>query len=171
MDVYFVIAQCIGGIALFILVLSLQKNEKEKLLKYQVLSSLLYALQYLFLNALTGCFMNLACMCRNFIFYQYQDRKVPFYWLMITLFFMVGLSLVSYQGIISLFPMLAVVLYSIALWYGNVSIIRVVEVVSCSFFVIYNIVVLAIMGLIATIIELVAALWAIYRFDIRNKKA
>lgn len=57
MDICFVIAQCLGGIALFILVLSLQKNEKEKLLKYQVLSSLLYTLQYLFLNALTGCFI------------------------------------------------------------------------------------------------------------------
>lgn len=59
---YFIVAQIFGALALTILIISLQKNSKTKLLLHQSISSLLYALQYLFLNAYTGCFINLICM-------------------------------------------------------------------------------------------------------------
>ena len=54
----FIIAQVFGGIALVILIISFQKNNKVNLLKYQMVSSLLYSVQYAFLGALPGCFMN-----------------------------------------------------------------------------------------------------------------
>ena len=112
MSVNFIMAQIIGGVALIILMLSFQKNNKETLLRFQILSSMLYAIQYLFLNASTGCLMNFACMIRNVIFNKYKDRKVPTYWLGIVLALMILLSVISYNGVISLLPMIAVVLYS-----------------------------------------------------------
>lgn len=166
---YFIIAQIIGTFALIVLILSFQKNEKKTLLKYQSLSSFLYALQYVFLGAYTGCLMNLTCMARNIIFNTYNNKKIPFYWLFLIIALMIGFSLITYTGVISLLPMLAVVLYSIATWYGNLKLIRCTDVISCSLFIVYNIKVLAITGLIATIIELVSALIAIYRFDIKSK--
>ena len=164
----FIIAQIIGIIALIVLMLSFQKNEKKVLLKYQIFSSLLYALQYIFLGAYTGSLMNLTCMARNCIFNKYNNRKIPFYWLVLIIALMIIFSLITYIGVISLLPMFAVILYSIAIWYGNLKLIRCTEVFSCSLFIVYNIKVLAITGLIATIIELIAALIAIFRFDIRK---
>lgn len=169
MTINFIIAQIIGILALIILMLSFQKNEKKLLLKYQTTSSFLYAIQYIFLGAYTGSLMNLTCMVRNFIFNKYNNKKVPIYWLIIIIILMVAFSSITYIGIISLLPMLAVVLYSIAIWYGNLKLIRCTEVISCSLFIVYNIRVLAITGLVATIIELIAALIAIYRFDIKKK--
>ena len=46
MTINFIIAQVFGAIALIILIISLQKNNKKTLLKYQIFSSLLYAIQY-----------------------------------------------------------------------------------------------------------------------------
>ena len=66
MTINFIIAQIIGILALIILMLSFQKNEKKLLLKYQTTSSFLYAIQYIFLGAYTGSLMNLTCMVRNF---------------------------------------------------------------------------------------------------------
>ena len=114
--------------------------------------------------------MNLTCMARNIIFNQYNNKKIPIYWLFLIITLMIVFSLMTYIGVISLLPMFAVILYSIAIWYGNLKLIRCTEVISCSLFIIYNIKVLAITGLIATIIELVAALIAIYRFDIKRKE-
>lgn len=165
----FIIAQAIGLIALIILMLSFQKNDKKILLKYQMFSSLLYAVQYIFLSAYTGALMNLTCMVRNYIFNKYQDRKPPIYWLIIIIILMIIQSIVTYSGAISLLPMFAVVFYSIAVWYGNLKFIRITEIISCSLFIIYNITVLAIIGLIATIIELLGALVALIRFDIRKE--
>lgn len=170
MTISFIIGQVFGGIALIILMISFQKNEKKFLLKFQTISSLLYAIQYVFLNAFTGCFMNLTCMIRNFIFNKYNEKKIPIYILLIIIFLMVFLSLMSYQGIISLLPMFAVVFYSIALWYGNLKIIRITEIFSCVLYIIYNIQVLAITGFVATAIELIAAVISLYRFDIQKKE-
>lgn len=170
MSINFIIAQIIGTIALIVLMLSFQKNKKEILLKYQIISSFLYALQYLFLKAYTGSLMNIICAVRNFIFNKYDNKKVPIYWLIIVIFLMITFSLITYIGPISLLPMIAVVLYSVALWGGNLKIVRFVEVISCTFYIIYNINVLAITGLISTIIELLSALVSIYKFDIKTKK-
>lgn len=167
---YFIVAQIFGALALTILIISLQKNNKTKLLLYQSISSLLYALQYLFLNAYTGCLMNLICMIRNMIFNRYPKKRPPVYWLIITIVLMIFFSSLSYTGVISFLPMIAVILYSIALWHGNLTVIRTTEIISCSLYILYNIKVLAITGLIATIIELVGAILAVYKFDIKKKK-
>lgn len=165
MNINFIVAQILGFIALVILMISFQKNDKKFLLKFQTFSSLLYALQYAFLGAYTGCLMNLTCMIRNFIFNKYNNKKIPVYLLIIIIFLMIMFSLFTYIGPISLLPMLAVILYSIAIWYGNLKLIRYTEVFSCLLYIIYNIKVWAFTGLIATIIELLAALISIFRFN------
>lgn len=165
----FILAQTLGGIALIILVISFQKDERKTLLKYQIFSSIFFALQYLCLNAITGCLMNIMTAIRNYVFRRYKE-KVPIMYLIAVLLIMILLSIISFNGIISLLPTIAVMLYSIAIWYGNLRLIRIVEVISCSLFIFYNIKVLAIVGLISTLIELASALVAIYKFDIRNIK-
>ena len=164
----FILAQILGGIALFILVLSFQKNEKQALLKYQIGSSIFFAGQYLFLQAYTGCLMNLICVLRNILFKKYDKKQVPIYLLIFIVFIMLILSLFAYNGSISLFPCIACILYTISIWQSNLKVTRIVEVISCSLYIIYNIKVLAYVGLVSTMIELISALIAIYRFDIKK---
>ena len=163
----FYIAQLLGIIALVILIMSFQKNKKDTLLKYQIFSSLLFALQYLFLNAISGCLMNLMTMARNLIYKKFND-KIPIKYLILVIICMIILSFISYNGIISLLPTLAVIIYSIALWQKNLTVTRIAEIISCSLFIIYNIKVLAISGFVSTLIEMFSAIIAIYKFDIRK---
>ncbi len=81
---------------------------------------------------------------------------------------MITFSTLSFNGFISLLPMLAVILYSVAVWIGNLTMIRIVEVISCTLYILYNIEVRAYTGLIATIIEMVGAIIALYKFNIKN---
>ena len=165
----FYVAQLFGIIALLVLVMSFQKDKKDTLLKYQIFSSLLLALQYLFLNAISGCLMNLMSLIRNFIYKKFND-KIPIIYLILIIICMIILSLMSYKGIISLLPTFAVILYSVALWQKNLTITRIIEIISCSLYIIYNIKVLAISGLISTFIEMFSAIIAIYKFDIKKSK-
>lgn len=166
----FYIAQIIGAIALIILIMSFQKNKKETLLKYQIFSSLLFALQYLFLNAMSGCLMNLMTMIRNLIYKKFND-KIPIIYLILVILCMGILSVFSYNGLISLLPTIAVMIYSIALWQKNLTITRITEVISCLLFIIYNIKFWAISGLIATVIEMISAIVAICKFDLKKTKS
>lgn len=164
----FYIAQIFGLIALLILVISFQKNDKDELLKYQIFSSLFFSLQYLFLNALTGSLMNIISIIRNVVFRKFNNKSSVAYLIIIVLC-MIGLSIFSYNGLISLLPTIAVVLYTFAIFQKNLTITRIVGIISCMLFIIYNINVLAITGLISIIIELIFVIIAIYRFDIRGK--
>jgi len=165
----FYLAQLFGFIALIFLIISFQKNDKNKLLKYQIFSSLFFAIQYLCLNAITGCLMNLMTLVRNVIYKRFNNNT-PVLYLLSVIVAMVVLSMFSYNGIISILPTVAVILYSIALWQKNLTITRCTEVISCSLFIIYNIKVLAITGLISTIIEMFFAIVATYRFDMKKEK-
>lgn len=100
--------------------------------------------------------MNLICMIRNIIFSKY--KKVPIYYLIIVIILMIFLGLLSYQDIYSLLPLIAVILYSIGLYKGKTKIIRIIELISCSLFIIYNIKVQAYIGLISTVIEFLGCL-------------
>ena len=164
----FIFAQILGATALFILILSFQKNEKQSLLKYQIGSSIFFAAQYLCLQAYSGCLINIACIIRNILFRKYTGKRIPIYYLLFIICIMIVLSLFSYVGPISLLPCIACILYSCSLWQDNLRVTRIVEVISCSLYIIYNIKVLAYVGLISTIIELISALIAIYRFDIKK---
>ena len=164
----FIFAQILGATALFILILSFQKNEKQSLLKYQIGSSIFFSAQYLCLQAYSGCLINIACIIRNILFRKYTGKRIPIYYLLFIICIMIVLSLFSYVGPISLLPCIACILYSCSLWQNNLNITRIVEVFSCSLYIIYNIKVFAYVGLISTIIELISALIAIYRFDIKK---
>ena len=95
-------------------------------------------------------------------------KQVPIYLLIFIVFIMLILSLFAYNGSISLLPCIACILYTISIWQSNLKVTRIVEVISCSLYIIYNIKVLAYVGLVSTMIELISALIAIYRFDIKK---
>lgn len=163
----FFIAQLFGTFALIILIYSLQKNEKESLLKLQVLSSLFYAFQYLFLKAYSGFLMNLVCAIRNVYFHKQHNKSILSF--VFLLFIICFLSYLSYDGIWSILPTVAVIVFTISLMQNRLTFIRIAEIIACILGVIYSIKVNAITGLITQIIELSASIIAFYRFDIKKK--
>ena len=165
----FAIAQVMGGIALIILIISFQNNNKKILLKYQIVSSFIYGLQYLFLNAYSGFLINFMCMIRNYIFNKYEKGRPHIYWLIIMNILFIIISVFTYNGLISILPTISVIIYTFAIWTGNLKVIRFTEIIACSLYLIYNIEVYAITGFIATVVEFIAGIIAVYRFDIKKK--
>ncbi len=165
----FYLGQLLGFIALLFLILSLQKNNKDKLLKYQIFANIFFIFQYLCLNAITGSFIYLVVLIRNLIFKKLKNN-IPISYLLIILFLIIILSYFSYKDIFSLLPTVASIMYSFALWQKKLSITRLIEIFSCVLFIIYNIHVLAIGALISTLLEMISGFIAIYRYDIKNEK-
>ncbi len=124
-------------------------------------SSLLYAIQYAFLGAYTGCLLNLACVFRNYIFGKNENGRASIIWLIVVLAHIVGFSLITYTDIVSLLVMFGIILFSVAMWYGDLTFMRIGEAIACALLMIYN---------IATMIEISTVLIAIYRFDLKKIK-
>lgn len=166
---WFFLAQLFGFIATIFLIGSFQTQEKSKLLNCQIMAGLLYCLQYLCLGALSGGLMNMMTLIRNLVYRRFGE-EVPVWCVGIIIFCIVVLMIFSYDGPISILPSISIILFTIAISRNNLTIIRITDVISCVLFLIYNVKVLAITGLIATVFELVFVMSAIYRYDIKKVK-
>lgn len=168
MKITFIIAQTFGILALIILALSLNKNSKKHLLKYQTLSNLCFAMQYLFLNAYSGFSSFAMAILRNHIYSKYKNGKVPkeivFAFISATVF----LSLISFQNIFSLLPVIGVCTYTYSLNLKKLKYARFAELFASVLCVLYSLIVHAYTGIIGLSFEALMVSIAIYRFDIKK---
>jgi len=163
----FLIAQAFGFVALVLVVISFQINNKKRLIKLQGIGKICNIIEYAFLHAFSGAIVFVICVIRNYVFNKYE--KVPIKYLIITIL-LVLLSLVfTYDGLISLLPVSATCLYTFALWKGDLKLIRRIDIITCLIFILYTLRVSALMSFIATLLELTSSLLAIYRYDIKKK--
>ena len=166
------LSQMLGTIALVILICSIQSNKKGTILVLQIFCNLLFGLQYLLLNTISGATMNFIAIIRGIIYYHYAklNKKAP-NWVLITLFIaIVFSSLLTSTGIISILPILATLLYTYGIWQDNLKKYRVIIVISAVGWLLYNFSVGAYVSTISSILELVSGFIAIYRYDIKKKK-
>ena len=164
----FILAQIFGFLGMVFMIVSFQLNQKQKLLKWQIWSCAMYVVQYLCLGALSGGLMNLVALIRNYLYSKLKTIPKPLIFTILIIVILLGI--IFYQGPISLLPIAATCLFTIGLTSKNLTLIRLTDVISCLFYIIYNINVAAYVGLVATILELTFTLIAMIRLDFRGKK-
>ena len=166
-----ILANILGVIGIFFLVVSVQCNKKSSILIFQIFANIFYGLQYLTLGAFSAGVMSIVSLLRCLIFYSY-DRKgklVPLW-----LFLILALSIIfpiffTYDGILSLFPIVATLVYSYATWQKNLSLFRKLVLSVSILWITYNFCVGAYISVIGSVFEFVSSLLAIYRLDIKGR--
>ena len=75
----YIIAQVLGIVGVISLFLSILYNNKKQIVILQIISSLFYGLEYLFLNAIPAMIMSFISLLRCIIFYLFErkNKKVP----------------------------------------------------------------------------------------------
>lgn len=168
----FTLAQIFGFLGAISMLLSSWQKTKEKVLTFLILDSLFYFIQYLLLGALSGAFTNIIGLIRTILF-KYKDNNkylknnIILYTIMI-IYLVIGI--ITYKGLISTFPVIVSILYSVLLWQDNVKKIRIGTSIMILSWLIYNISVGAYIGAIVETILLISSIIAIIKIDIlRNK--
>lgn len=168
MNIAFIIAQSFGIVALIILALSLNKNNKKHLLKYQMLSNLCFALQYLFLQAYSGFASFSMAVVRNYIFSRYKNGKVPGIVIIAFILAIIILSIPSLNNIYGFLPIIGVGTYTYCLNKKKLKYARAAELFASVICILYSIIVHAYTGIIGLAFEAIMVIIAIYRFDIKK---
>lgn len=167
----FIAAQIISTIALILVFISFQQKSRQKLLRYQITTSLLSAIQFALLSGYPGSVACLTSAGRNYIFSKHPTGKAPAYWYAIYLMVLIGLSLYTYQTPIDLLPMLAYGLYGTAVWRGSAQQIRKADVIACLIMYAYILHTLAYVSLISNSVEMAASIVGIYRHRTSKEQA
>ncbi len=168
---FFVLAQIIGFIVLGITVISIQFKTKEKILMCQIIANVLVALQYFFLNAITGGVVAVINVIRCIIFYYYKknDKKPSIIFLTIFILVAIGSGILTWQNVFSIIPIIATIIFTYGLWQDNVKVTRICTALTAANWSIYNVIVRAYAGALQSIAECTSAIIAMWRN--REKKA
>ena len=158
--------QFIGVVALIFALLIFQVDNRKSMLKYHTVASLFFSIHYFLLGAYTGSTVAAVNIFRNYSFFKFENRK--FSWLLPLLFIAVFLVVIalSWQGWISILPMISAVCGTLAFWQDKPRLIRIFSFIITPVWLIYDALVGSYPGMIAEFIILSSDVVGVCRYDL-----
>ena len=161
-------AQLVGVVALLIIIVSYQFNDRKHIVFLQFFSGIFFSIHYLMLGAATGGIINIIGVIRAAVYYYKGKYKWSSVVLWPILFSASGfvIAVFTWQGVLSLLPALAFTCTGIALWIQKPRLTRVFFMSSSVLFIIYNFISTSYSGVLTETIAICSLLIAVVRFDI-----
>lgn len=160
------ISQVVGLLAFLVFVISIQQKSKKQIIFWQIISFFLYALQYLIIKAYPGMIVFTINMLRSIIFSRDFKRKRTNNFF---LFFFIVLSILcgvlTYEKIYDILPIMASLLSVIFTWQPSTKILRIGQIFICLLWIIYDIFVLAYIGIFTESCIIASTIVAIINID------
>ena len=167
----YIVAQIIGLIAFVVSLIAYHKKDKKTILNNMVTSNILNLIHYLLLGAFSGCITKLLAIFRDyFIILKEKNKKLSnsVYLIVFILLYIIA-TIFTYNGILSILPLVAAIIYIIFIWNGNEVIIKKTAFFCYFLWLIYNIFVLSIAGIASNIISIISTLIAIINTEKEGK--
>lgn len=154
----YVAAQILGFIAFLISLYAYQKVNKKDILLCMVISNIINLVHYLMLGAYSGCITKVIAIFRDiFIVLKEKNKRLSsVLFLIIFILIYTLVSIYTFTNILSLFPLVAAIIYIIPTWLGDSKTVKKTALFCYVLWLIYNIYVLSIAGVIANIISIVS---------------
>lgn len=168
----FIVAQIFGLTGLAFTIIANYQNKKSKILIFQILANTLCFVQYVLLSALAAASTYFVAVIRSLVFYDFDKREKKKSKLILLLFFILILILgmCSYKDLFSFIPLITALFFTYGVWQDNLKIFRIIAFLVPVAWIAYNIHVGAYIGVVLTIIEALATLFAIIKIDIKKEK-
>ena len=168
--VFYIVSQLFALAATFLSLYAFQRKKKVQILNYTVVSATCSVLHYLFLGAWSGVAIKAVGTARNiFAAYETHRHKTSKLAPLIFVLFYIVAGIFAYQSPISLLPVVAACIYTIAIYFGDAKKLRYTAVFTASLWLIYCACVFSIVGVVSEAAFIISDLAAIYRY--RNKKS
>ena len=163
-----IIGQIFGLIGTAAAIASFQMKENRKFFIFQGIMGISFVLNYLFLGELSGCFMEFFCIVRAGVFAL--GKKGHGIWALIFLEAAFVLTTVfTYNGWLSIVLLVVHIVGTYAMWSDNGKIIRFSQLFCVSpGWLIYNIAVFSIGGIICEVMNIVSAVVSFIRFGLNG---
>ena len=159
----YLMAQIIGLVAFSFSLIAYHKNSKKIILSNLIVSNILNFIYYFMLGAVSGSMTKLLAILRDyFILEKCKHKKLTnVLYLYIFVFTYLFFMYITYKGVVSIFPFIASIYYLIGIWDADEFRVRKVALISFIPWLIYNICVLSISGLVSNVLSILSAYIAI----------
>lgn len=171
MDFIEIVAQALGFVGTLFMVLCMQQKKYDRIMLCKVLNELFFAIHYVLLGAYTGVCMNsTACVANGVYWYKNKKDKSPVIFQIIFSIVFVVLGILSWQGPVSAFIIVAKIIANVAFGINNPRAIRVLNFICLPCYLTYNICMGSLSGILSDSLSIISVVVGIVRFDILNKK-
>lgn len=132
----------------------------------QVIANGIYGIEYLLLGAFSAASMNFLSFLRLLVYYFYTSLniKMPKWILFVFIALVLLFGIITYDGLISLLPIIITVLYTYAFWQNNLNVARIIYIVAAIIWIYYNYEVGAYVGIIGNALEITTGLISLIKY-------
>lgn len=164
---YSLTTQILGYIAVAILFVSFQVNNREKILGWLVLGMVFLATHQFLLGAFAGAIANGLTIIRNITFRHKKDNQIlnHYIWPYVFSTILVATGIYFWQGWHSLLPALAVTASTFALWADDTKTIRILSLIGPLLWLPYALIIDSIPTVLIQVVIISSILIAMFRFD------
>lgn len=171
MTFYEVITLLVGFCGMIILFIMFQQNDRKRILICQIIGTSFFCIHYCMLGTYTGAALNAIAAVRAVIYYN-RDKKFfgskIWLWLFIVISAVAGV--LTWEGIISILPTIAMIIGSISVWVKKPRNIRILSFIPSPMWMVYNIINNSIPGIITETFVMTSIAISIVRYDILKKE-
>ena len=159
--IYYIFA--ILGVVLF--ASSVQPKKKKDILGVQFFASICYMIAYIVKHAWSGVATEVVEQVKNLVFIQYEkkNKKIPFYFLIIFCFLLIIIAFITYNGILSMIPLVINLSYFVGTYIKNPKYIRIIVFCCAILWAIYNYSIGAYIIIIGNVLEMVSSAISLVR--------
>ncbi len=152
--------------SIFLYVMSVQFKKKKDILITQIFASICYLIVYVIKGAWSGVSIEVLEEVKDFVFINIENKKkkIPVIVLIIFIMLLIFVSVIFYDGVLSLLPLVINILLFVSTYYKNPKYIRWVMLISGFLWGIYNVYVGAYIIVIGNILEMASAIIAIKKY-------
>ena len=159
----YVVSQIIGFIGFIVSLIAYHRKKKETILKNMLIANVLDLTHYFLLGAYSGCITKVIAILRNaFIIikgkFKILSSKI-FLIIFIVMYVVAGVLL--YNGVLSMFPIVAAIIYMVGIWNGDEVTVKKIACLCYFLWLAYNIYVLSISGIVSNIVSIISTYIAI----------
>lgn len=161
-----ILAQVLALFAILFWVISILLKNKKNILLMQVIANGIYGIEYLLLGAFSAASMNFLSFLRLLVYYFYAllNIKMPKWILFVFIALVLLFGIITYDGLISLLPIIITVLYTYVFWQNNLNVARIIYIVAAIIWIYYNYEVGAYVGIIGNILEITTGLISLIKY-------
>ena len=163
----------IGIIAVCFYLLGYLQKKRKSIIFFNLTSRILYVLQYILLGAFEGAGLDICGSLSSVLAQSKENKFIKNHSLLCFIFanfVIITVGIFLWVDIFSLLPILGVLLHTSAFWLNNEKYIRIVSLLGCPFWLVYNLVSGAYGSCIGDILSMVFIIFSMFRYDIPLKK-
>ena len=158
-------AQILGFFYTLFLMIGNFKKTSKQILIFQTISFFFKGIHYLLLGGLSGFYSSVISMARNILFFKF---KKSFYLMVLFIIIYFVMGIFSYKDFYSIIPSMASVFYTVIVNTNKPRYLRSGMVINSLLWLIYNIYIVSLAGIITQIVLIISTLISIIKLD-KNK--